>query len=148
MRLTRYTDYALRVLIYLGLKGEAVSTIHEVARHYGVSENHLMKVVHRLGQRGLVKTRRGRGGGLLLALPAESINVGEVVRWSEEDLNLVECFDPASNTCPIAGSCVLEHIVGEALGAFLAVLDGYTLADLLRPARALNRRLGLDGPPA
>ncbi|MCG8355856.1 MAG: Rrf2 family transcriptional regulator [Kiloniellales bacterium] len=146
MRLTRYTDYTLRVLIFLGLRGEQVSTIREIAQHYGISENHLMKVVHRLGQRGLIQTLRGRKGGLLLAVPAERINIGEVVRWSEEDLVVVECFDMVTNTCPIAGPCLLQHVLNQALHAFFAVLDRYTLADLLKNGRVLAQRLGLTLP--
>ena len=139
MRFTRQTDYALRVLMFLGLKprGE-LSTIREIAGQYGISENHLMKVVYRLGQEGLVETIRGRQGGIRLLLPPERIRLGETVRRFEEDLRLVECFDSATNTCAIAPVCALPAILHEGLAAFMAVLDRYTLADLLRPRGGLS----------
>lgn len=129
MRLTRYTDYALRTLIYVGLREPEQSSIAEIARAYRISENHLTKVVHQLGRLGLIRTTRGRGGGLRLGKPAADIVVGAVLRQTEDDLALVECF--ASGACAITAPCRLRRALGEALGAFLAVLDGYTLADLL-----------------
>ena len=143
MRLTLYTDYALRSLIYLGLNESRQASIAEISRAYGISENHLIKVIHRLGQLGLVKTSRGRGGGLRLAQPAEKIVIGDVVRQTEEDLALVECF--ATGACMITRACRLKGILGEALAAFLAVLDRYTLADLLGQGEGLEtaRLLGL-----
>ncbi|KAB1074058.1 Rrf2 family transcriptional regulator [Methylobacterium planeticum] len=129
MRLTRYTDYALRTLIYLGLHEPQQSSIAQIARAYGISENHLTKVVHQLGRLGLVRTSRGRGGGLRLGKPPGEIVVGAVVRQTEDDLALVECF--ATGACAITAPCRLKHVLGEALAAFLAVLDRYTLADLL-----------------
>jgi len=141
MRLTRHTDYALRALMYLGLREDRVCTIREIASAYRISESHLMKVVHRLGVLGLVKTVRGHGGGLRLALAPEEIDLGRVVRLVEDDLRVVECFERQTNTCPIAGPCALTGILGEALDAFLGVLDRRTLADLLGPRRALLRRL-------
>lgn len=142
VRFTRYTDYALRVLMFLGLKpvGE-LSTIREIATSFGISENHLMKVVTRLGQIGVVETIRGRQGGIRLALPPERILIGDTVRQCEDDMRVVECFDPATNTCPIASVCALPAILDEALGAFMAVLDRYTLADLLQPRSGLARLL-------
>ena len=132
MRFTRYTDFALRVLMYLGLKPEGeLSTIKEIAARYGVSENHLMKVVHRLGQAGFITTVRGRQGGMRLAQDPAAVNVGDVVRRCEDDMRIVECFDAATNTCPIAEVCALPPIIDEALDAFLTVLDRYTLEDLL-----------------
>ncbi len=138
MRLTRYTDYSLRVLTYLGLRpaGE-LSTIKEIAAQYDISENHLMKVVHQLGQMGYVRTVRGRQGGMALAMAPEAINLGDLVRRCEDDMRLVECFDAKTNTCRIAGACALPSILDEALDAFLAVLDRHTLADLLMPRAAL-----------
>lgn len=148
MRLTRYTDYALRTLLYLGAQDLGTgaprqASIGEIARAYGISENHLTKVVHQLGRLGLVRTIRGRGGGLRLALPPGEIVIGAVVRQTEEDLALVECF--GSGACAITPACRLRHVLGEALGAFLAVLDRYTLADLLADGSApdLMRLLGL-----
>lgn len=133
MRLTRHTDYTLRVLMFLGLQPpQHLSAIREIADGYGISENHLMKVVHRLSQAGLVETRRGRHGGIKLAETPEAINLGDVVRRCEEDMQIAECFDPQTNTCPIASVCALPAILDEALAAFLAVLDRHTLADLLQ----------------
>ncbi|ACS41470.1 Rrf2 family transcriptional regulator [Methylorubrum extorquens] len=129
MRLTRYTDYALRALIYLGLHEPQQSSIAEIARAYGISESHLTKVVHQLGRLGLIRTTRGRGGGLHLGRRADEIVIGAVVRQTEDDLALVECF--AGGACAITAPCRLRRALGEALAAFLAVLDGYTLADLL-----------------
>jgi Rrf2 family transcriptional regulator, nitric oxide-sensitive transcriptional repressor len=146
MRLTRYTDYALRVLIYVGLKGDGLATIPEIARHYGISRNHLMKVVHELGRQGYVRTVRGRAGGLELARPAAAIGLGEVVRATEDDLVLVECFQPGNTACRIMPACHLRGVLQEALAAFLAVLDRHTLADLLEEPAPLRRLLALDQP--
>ncbi|MFE1600119.1 Rrf2 family transcriptional regulator [Methylobacterium sp. ID0610] len=129
MRLTRYTDYALRTLIYLGLREPEQCSIAEIARAYGISENHLVKVVHQLGRLGLVHTLRGRGGGIRLGRPPAEIVIGAVVRETEEDLALVECF--SGGACAITAPCRLKRVLGEALAAFLAVLDRTTLADLL-----------------
>jgi Rrf2 family nitric oxide-sensitive transcriptional repressor len=141
VQLTRYSDYSLRVLIYLALDPERLVTIEDVARSYGISKAHLMKVVHRLGLHGYVETVRGRKGGLRLARSPEQIRVGEVVRSTEESLTLVECFDPASSQCAIDPACGLRPALHEALAAFLAVLDGYTLADLVARRRAPLARL-------
>jgi Rrf2 family nitric oxide-sensitive transcriptional repressor len=147
MRLTRYTDYALRTLIYLGLHEPQQSSIAEIARAYGISENHLTKVVHQLGRLGLVRTSRGRGGGLRLGKPPAEIVVGAVVRQTEDDLALVECF--ASGACAITAPCRLRRVLGEALAAFLAVLDRTTLADLLGDGAGpeIARLLGISEPP-
>jgi Rrf2 family transcriptional regulator, nitric oxide-sensitive transcriptional repressor len=145
MRLTRFTDYSLRTLMFLGLRGEENSSIAEIARAYAISEHHLTKVVHRLGQLGLVQTTRGRNGGLHLGRTPEEIGLGQVVRQTEEDLAVVECF--GDGCCPIAGACELQHALREALDAFFGVLDRYTLADLIRPrGAALASRLGLPPP--
>ena len=146
MRLTRFTDYSLRTLIYLALHGDRLASIADIARAYRVSENHLTKVVHRLGQIGLIETVRGRQGGLRLARPAAEIGLGDVVRQTEESLAIVECF--ASATCPLTGACRLECALQEALAAFLAVLDRYTLHDLLAfGPTLLAARLGLPRLP-
>lgn len=131
MRLTRHTDYAMRVLLYLGARPDRLCTIPEMARAYGISQNHLMKVVHQLGKAGHVTGVRGRNGGIMLAQPASAINVGAVMRSSEtqagtEALTLLDC-----PTCPIAPACGLTDVVDEALAAFFAVLERHTLADLL-----------------
>ena len=142
MHLTLFTDYSLRTLMYLGLRGGGLASIADISRAYGISENHLTKVVHRLGQLGFLKTVRGRGGGIRLAHPPEAIGLGDVVRRMEDDLALAACF--GAQRCAVAGVCGLERALHEALAAFLAVLDRYTLADLLRPgARAMAGRLGL-----
>jgi Rrf2 family transcriptional regulator, nitric oxide-sensitive transcriptional repressor len=126
MRLTRYTDYSLRVLMFAAARGERVSTISEIARAYGISQNHLMKVVQDLGKAGYLRNVRGRFGGILLARPPDEIIVGEVVRRTESDFDLVEC-----GSCVIAPACGLTGVLREALEAFFRVLDGYTLASLL-----------------
>lgn len=142
MRLTRHTDNALRALIYLGIQPEGPpARISDIARRMGMSEDHLAKVIARLAQLGYVETIRGRDGGARLALPAEQINVGEVVRATEDNLTLVECFDPTTNQCPIAPACALAPALDEALTAFFAVLDRYTLADLVAKPRAIAKLL-------
>ena len=146
MRFTLHTDYALRVLMYLGANpGDDLATVKEISRGYGISENHLMKVVHGLGQSGFIITVRGRHGGMRLAHAPADINVGAVVRACEDDMRLVECFNPVTNTCPIAAACALPAILDEALSAFIAVLDRYTLADLLEPRAALWTVLRVAG---
>jgi Rrf2 family transcriptional regulator, nitric oxide-sensitive transcriptional repressor len=144
MHLTRFTDYGLRTLIYLALRPDALASIAEIAGAYGISENHMVKVVHRLGQSGLIETIRGRNGGIRLARAAAEIGLGAVVRASEPSLALVEC--QAEQACAIGGLCSLQGIMDEALAAMLAVLDGYSLADVAGPANAaLRRRLGISG---
>ena len=141
MRLTRQTDYALRTLIYLSLHEDRLCTISEIAETYDISRNHLMKVVQRLGALGFAETLQGRSGGLRLARASEAINVGEVVRAFEDDMALVECFDPATNECIITGACGLQATLRRALSAFLAVLGEYSLADIARSQRKLRRLL-------
>lgn len=132
MRLTNYTDYSLRVLIYLASKpGVDKSTITEITNAYQISRNHLTKVIHQLGQIGLIETTRGRGGGITLAKAPREIKIGDVVRETEEDFRLVECFGP-DNKCVITPVCGLRHMLHEALQAYLGVLDKYTLADIVR----------------
>lgn len=149
MHLTTYTDYSLRVLIRLALTPARLSTIAEIADAYAISEHHLMKVVHELGLAGYIETIRGRGGGLRLARNPAEITVGEVVRRMEPDLNLVACFR-ADQTCTISAACTLTAVLGEALGAFLEVLDRYTLADLVEQPRRLSRllKIPLDPDPS
>jgi len=126
MRLTRYTDYAMRVLLYLGARQERLCGIAEIAQAYAISQNHLMKVVNDLVHAGYVQSVRGRAGGIRLARPAGEINVGALVRHTEDDFDLVDC-----GSCVIAPACGLTSVLDEALLAFLKVLDGYSLADLL-----------------
>jgi Rrf2 family nitric oxide-sensitive transcriptional repressor len=130
MRLTLYTDYSLRVLMYLGQKGDQLATISEIATYYGVSRNHLMKVVHQLGTLGFVETLRGKGGGIRLGRPADEIGLGDVVRHTEETLELVDC-SAGEKGCVIEPACQLRLALNEAMGSFMATLDLYTLADLL-----------------
>jgi Rrf2 family transcriptional regulator, nitric oxide-sensitive transcriptional repressor len=144
MRLTTFTDYGLRVLMYLGVHRGRVATIREIALAHGVSENHLMKVVQDLARRGYVETIRGKGGGLRLARAPETINLADVVRDAEDDDTFVECFDAATSDCRIAPACVLKGALRSALDAFFAALHGYTLADLLAPRTRLARLM----PPA
>lgn len=131
MRLTTYTDYTLRVLMYLGLHQGRSATIREIAEAYGISKNHLMKVVHHLGMAGFVDTVRGRNGGLKLRMPPEEINLGTVIRGSEPDFFIAECFNPERNHCVLAPSCALQGVFRKATNAFLEVLDQNTLAGLL-----------------
>jgi Rrf2 family transcriptional regulator, nitric oxide-sensitive transcriptional repressor len=142
MHLTRFTDYSLRVLIYLGLQPAGrLCTIRDIADHYGISENHLMKVVHGLSRLGYVDALRGRGGGLRLARDPQAISIGAVVRQTEDDMTIVECFDAERDTCRITDVCALRHALGEATAAFFHVLDEYKLSDLLRPKARLARLL-------
>jgi Rrf2 family nitric oxide-sensitive transcriptional repressor len=140
MKLTKYTDYALRVLIYLALSDGRQCSIAEIAESYGVSENHLMKVVQQLAREGLIDSTRGRGGGLRLRKSADDIRIGAVVRLTEPDMDLAECA-----TCIITGLCGLTPVFGRATQAFLQVLDEVTLADVIRSGDGLRAmlRLGL-----
>ncbi|MDT8410138.1 MAG: Rrf2 family transcriptional regulator [Wenzhouxiangellaceae bacterium] len=137
MRLTQYTDFSLRVLIYLGLHPERRCTIQEIAEGYGISRNHLMKVVQQLAGAGFVESTRGSGGGLRLAGAPESINLGRVVREMEPDFGMVECMRPGKQ-CVIEPVCTLPGILNEATAAYLEVVGKYSLADLL-PAGQLNK---------
>jgi Rrf2 family nitric oxide-sensitive transcriptional repressor len=138
VRLTQFSDYALRTLIYLGAHDERLVSVTEIARSYRISYNHLVKVTGRLVELGLVEAVRGRGGGLRLAADPSAISVGWLIRRTEPDLDLVECFNSTVDTCPITPACRLRHALKEARQAFLETLDGYTLADML--ATPENRR--------
>lgn len=130
MRVTRYTDYSLRVLMYVALKGDELSTIAEIAEAYNISKNHLMKVVNQLANKGYLHAVRGKNGGMRLGYAPEKINIGKLVRDTEQDLELVECFGK-NNECVITPACELKHVLAQALEAFFSSLDSYTLADLL-----------------
>lgn len=143
MRLTVYTDYALRLLMYLALKDDGLATIAEVAESYNVSKTHLMKVAHQLGVAGYITTVRGRRGGLRLAKRAEAIGLGEVVRHAEPDMALVPCFEPVDAPCTIWQCCVLRSALEKARFAFIGVLDGYTLRDLVQPRAPLRTLLSI-----
>ena len=144
MKLTFYSDYSLRLLMYVSVKRDGLVTIQEVADAYGISKNHLMKVAFELGRKGFLETVRGRGGGLRLARPPEKIGVGEVVRAMEEDFTMVECFEPKTNQCVITGPCRLRGALSRALKAYFAVLDEYTLADLAGQNPVLARVLAMS----
>jgi Rrf2 family nitric oxide-sensitive transcriptional repressor len=146
MRLTTYTDYSLRVLIYLGVQSDKLVTIKQISEHYGISNNHLLKVVHQLGLLGFIETVRGRNGGLRLARPASQIVIGDVVRKMEQDMALVHCFAvegrvDSGSDCRIMNACVLKGVLSKALQAFLDVLDQYTLAELVVPKNRLAELL-------
>jgi len=132
MRLTTYTDYALRTLMYLAVNRDRLVTIQDIASLHSISKNHLTKVVHHLGQLGLVATIRGRNGGLRLGREPADINIGSVVRQTETDFHMAECFHRENNRCVYASACVLEDALGEATAAYLKVLDGVTLEHLVR----------------
>lgn len=135
VQLSLHADYALRVLLYLGThQGEIIST-RQISEAYGISKHHLVRVVQTLGVHGYVERLPGRAGGVRLARDPAEIRLGDVVRRTEANLALVECFDAATNTCPIVGACGLQHCLGEALTAFLDTLNRHTLAELLTPAR-------------
>jgi Rrf2 family nitric oxide-sensitive transcriptional repressor len=145
MRLSNYSDYALRILIYLALQPDRLPTIAEIADSYAISKNHLMKVAHQLGQGGYIETVRGRGGGLRLGMPAAQIRVGDVVRFTEPDLAIVECMGEGP-ACRLTPACTLKGLLGEALQAFLGVLDEYSLADITRQKLTLGGLLGFPLP--
>ena len=141
MQLTLHTDYAFRVLLYLGTQpaGRIVST-QEISRAYGISKHHLVRVMQTLSDHHYVDVSAGRSGGVSLAQPADQICLGDVMRSTEANMKVVECFDVETNTCPIIGLCQLKPVLSEAMNAFLEVLDRYTLADLLDQNR--GKRLG------
>jgi Rrf2 family transcriptional regulator, nitric oxide-sensitive transcriptional repressor len=143
MRLAFSTDYALRLLMLLGLEPDRLVTVEEVVDRFDVSKNHLMKVAYQLGQAGYLETVQGRDGGLRLRKAPDQIVVGEVVRTMEPDFAVVECENPAGY-CRIAPCCTLRSAMREAVQAFLGKLDQYTLEDLLRPKLKLRRLLGVD----
>lgn len=144
MQLTIHSDYALRVLLYLKLHGENLATIRDISEAYGISKNHLMKVVQNLTRLGYVESSRGRNGGIRLALSPAEINLGQVVRKTEPHFNIAECFDVASNTCPILPACDLTRILAEARNAFLQSLDQYSLADLGKQGKKLMSLLQIS----
>jgi Rrf2 family nitric oxide-sensitive transcriptional repressor len=143
MQLTRYTDYSLRVLLYLAASepGQRV-TVGDIADRFSIARNHLVKVVNRLGQLGYVKTIRGKGGGIVLGRDSADIGLGAVVRDMESNLNLIDCNQPP---CPLRSNCQLKGILNQAGRAFLKVLDDYTLADLVRQPEPLRVLLQLPG---
>lgn len=132
MRLTTYTDYALRTLMYLAAHRAGLVTIQDIADVHGIAKNHLTKVVHQLGLLGYVESLRGRNGGLRLGTEPADVNIGAVVRSTEPDFFMAECFDPGKNRCIMSSTCILKDTLHTATQAYLAVLDGVTLADLMK----------------
>ena len=141
MQITYYTDYSLRVLMYLAIRRDRIANISEIAECYGISRNHLVKVVHNLARGGFIKSYRGKGGGIELARDLKEINIGDVVRCTEGPLKPVECFDVERNRCVIANVCGLADVIAEACNSFFATLDRYTLADLVRRRERLSKVL-------
>ena len=141
MQFTHFTDYSLRTLIYLGAQQSMLATISEVAEKYGISKSHLTKVVHQLANRGYIQTTRGKGGGMRLARLPQLINIGDVVRDMEENINLVECFNAKNQNCPLLPTCILKSVLLEARKNFFDTLDRYTLADLLTNQSSLINHL-------
>jgi len=148
MQLTRYTDYSLRLLMLLGLRSGKLMTIQRVSDAYGISRNHLVKIVNHLSGLGMVETNRGRKGGIRLAMEPKDIVVGELIRELEPTLRIAECFDEKSNSCVISTACMLKPALSLALKEFFRVLDNYTLADLLESRKELGLPLGIGTPPA
>lgn len=146
MRLTTYTDYALRTLMYLAVNRDRLVTIQDIASLHSISKNHLTKVVHHLGQIGIVATVRGRNGGLKLGLEPVEINIGAVVRQTETDFHMAECFHKENNRCVYASACVLEDVLGAATAAYLKVLDGVSLEDLVRKTSGRSGQFAVTQP--
>lgn len=144
MRLTFYTDYALRLLIYLAIKPDGLANVSEVAAAYGISRAHLVKVAHELRRAGYIRTARGRGGGMRLAQAPEAVRVGDVIRRTEPDMALVPCFEPLCVPCPIIPACGLVGVMHEARDAFMAVADRYTLEHLVQRRGELATLLARD----
>lgn len=148
MRLTLHTDYALRMLIYMAVRPDRPCTVNDVAEAYGVSRNHLVKVAQTLRDAGVVETTRGRSGGIRLIQAPDRINIGALVRLTEEDFSLVECMQSGGGGCVISPTCRLRGVLGEALAAYLAILDRYSLADITRNRITLDALLGAGAEAA
>jgi Rrf2 family nitric oxide-sensitive transcriptional repressor len=146
MKLTSYTDYALRTLLYLALNRDRLVTIQDIADSHMIAKNHLTKVVNQLSQLGLVETLRGRNGGLRLGMEPAEINVGAVVRNTESDFHLAECFEEGNSNCIYSSSCALKGVLGQANSAFFSVLDGVTLDMLVAPQGRPPRGKGAAAP--
>ncbi len=148
MKLTSYSNYALRTLQMAALRHPRLTTVAMVAKAHRLSNSHITKIVHELGQAGFLETVRGRGGGFRLARPAEEISVGEVLRLTEGPIEVVECFNPTTNTCPLLGVCKLSAAINRATRAFFDVLDKVSIADISANRDALLGRLALHLPEA
>lgn len=132
MQLTIFTDYGLRCLMYLAAHPDKKTTVREITEYYHISHNHVVKVVHRLVQLGYITSSKGKGGGITLACHANKMRLGDIVKMLEPNVNLVECFDTVTNTCRISTSCQMKHYFHEAFASFLATLNKYTLADIVK----------------
>lgn len=131
MQLTLFTDYGLRSLMFLAAYQDRTSSVKEIAEHYGISRNHLVKVVHRLAQLGYIESSKGKGGGIRLARQAKNIKLGDLIKQLEP-MNIVECFDNKTNTCRMTNSCHLKHYLYEASQSFISTINKYTLADTVK----------------
>ncbi len=147
MQLTLYTDYSLRVLLYLGIHKGEKATISEIADYFKISRNHLVKVVHNLANCDYIHTMRGKGGGMYLARAPEEINIGDVIRHTEPNFHIVECYNTQASHCPVVKMCGLIGVLNSALASFFSVLDQYTLADLLKKQDVISAPLQLIPPP-
>ncbi len=143
MQLSAYSDYSLRVLMHAALRGTERTTVDEVADTFGISRHHLVKVVHDLGRSGYLETYRGIGGGFTLGRPAERIKLGDIVRLGEETDRVIECADRQNRQCRLFSACRLKDVLDEAAAAFFAVLDDYSLADLLKQPSKMRAALGI-----
>jgi Rrf2 family transcriptional regulator, nitric oxide-sensitive transcriptional repressor len=145
MQLKKYTDYSLRVLIFVGLKSnKELSSIKEISDVYDISHNHLGKIVHELSKLELLESVRGRNGGIRLAKRPEDINIGRLIRLLESDFKLLECFDKGTNHCVISPGCTLKHVLNKALHAFYQVLEDYSLKDLIENEQELQELMGIN----
>ena len=144
MRLSTYSDYSIRVLMQAAVRDPELITVDEVARTFGISRHHLVKVVHDLGRNGFLKTRRGIGGGFTLARPAEEIRLGDVVRLGEESETVIDCLDRATHQCRLFPACRLKGVLDEAAASFFAVLDRYSLADIVKQPAKIRAALGIE----
>ncbi|MDE2311314.1 MAG: Rrf2 family transcriptional regulator [Betaproteobacteria bacterium] len=146
MQLTQYTDYSLRVLIYLAKKTEDLSTVSEIAEYHGISRNHLVKVIHNLALKGFILTTRGRNGGMRLSRPPSKIILGDVIRNTEPNFDIAECFNATNNCCVITHNCGLKSIFHEAQMGFIKAMDKYTLADAVARDNLMSKPISLPFP--
>jgi len=144
MRLTKQTNYAVRILMYCAANSDALSRIPEIASAYNLSEAFLFKILKPIADNGFVESVRGRNGGIRLAKPADEIFLLEIVRLTEDNFSMADCFDNAITSCPLVDACTLNSVWSEALAAFFSVLEGYTIADLIKPSPNINVLLGID----
>lgn len=132
MQLTSFTDYGIRVLMYLATQPEQISSVKEIAEYYNISRNHLAKIIHRLSQLGYINTSKGKGGGIQISKGIEKLNLGEIIIALEPNFNIVECFDAQNNTCRITNSCQFKHYISEARENFINTMNKYTLGDTIQ----------------